>query len=347
MRKCAILITLLLILALPVSALDFQAPEVTGDAASQMPEETGNFAKGLLQIGRKALLALQPELRTAAGTSLSIMALTLLTALAGAMPGRSEKVIGLVCAVALGTLLLKNATTLINLGTETVRQLSDYGKLLLPVMTAALAAQGGTGSAAALYAGTAVFDTVLSSLIGKLLVPLVYVYLALAIANAATGEAMLKKLRDFVKWLMTWSLKTVLYIFTGYMSITGVVSGVTDAATVKAVKLTISGAVPVVGGILADASEAVILSAGVMKSAVGVYGLLAVAAIWLTPFLKLAMQYLLLKLTAAVCAVFGVQRASDLVSDFSGAMGILLGMTGAVSLLLLISTVCMMKGMGT
>lgn len=263
------------------------------------------------------------------------------------MPGRSEKVIGLVCAVALGTLLLKNATTLINLGTETVRQLSDYGKLLLPVMTAALAAQGGTGSAAALYAGTAVFDTVLSSLIGKLLVPLVYVYLALAIANAATGEAMLKKLRDFVKWLMTWSLKTVLYIFTGYMSITGVVSGVTDAATVKAVKLTISGAVPVVGGILADASEAVILSAGVMKSAVGVYGLLAVAAIWLTPFLKLAMQYLLLKLTAAVCAVFGVQRASDLVSDFSGAMGILLGMTGAVSLLLLISTVCMMKGMGT
>lgn len=341
------MILLLFLLALPAAALDFQAPEITGDAASQMPEDTASLSKGLLEIGKKALLTLQPELKEAAGTSLAIVAVVLLTSLVSGMPGSHQRVIRIVCAVALGTLLLKNASTLIRLGSDTVQQLSDYGKLLLPVMTATLASQGGTSSAAALYAGTAVFDTVLSGFIGKLLVPLVYVYIAFAIANAATGEELLKKLRDFVKWLMTWSLKTMLYIFTGYMSITGVVSGVTDAATVKAAKLTISGVVPVVGGILSDASEAVILSAGVMKSAIGIYGLLAVAAIWMTPFLKIGMQYLLLKLTGAICAVFGVKEASELVTDFSGAMGILLGMTGAVSFLLLISTVCMMKVMGT
>ncbi len=346
MRKLPMTLLLLVLLALPASALDFQAPEVTGEAASTMPEDTSSFAGGLLEIGKRAISALQPELKEAADISLSVMAVVLLASLVNGMPGKSEKVIRLVCTLALGTLLLRNASTMVRLGSETVEQLSDYGKLLLPVMTAALAAQGGTGSAAALYAGTAVFDSLLSSLIGKLLVPLVYVYIALAIANAATGEELLKKLRDFIKWLMTWGLKTVLYIFTGYMSITGVISGVTDAATVKAAKLTISGTIPVVGGILADASEAVILSAGVMKSAVGVYGLLAVAAIWMTPFLRIGRQYLLLKLTAAVCQVFGVKEASDLVSDFSGAMGVLLGMTGAVSFLLLISTVCMMKGMG-
>ena len=41
--------------------------------------------------------------------------------------------------------------------------------------------------------------------------PLIYVYLALAIGNAATGEELLKKFRDFIKWLMTWMLKTILY----------------------------------------------------------------------------------------------------------------------------------------
>lgn len=346
MKKLAMMLLFLILLASPASALELQAPEVTGDAAEQMPKDTGSLSSGLLEIGKKALLGIQPELKEAAGISLSMMAVVLLTSLVNGMPGKSERVVRLVSALALGTLLMKNTSGLIRLGSDTVQQLSDYGKLLLPVLTAALAAQGGTSSAATLYAGTAFFDTVLSSLIGGLLVPLVYVYIALAIANAATGEELLKKLRDFVKWLMTWALKTVLYIFTGYMSITGVVSGVTDAATVKAAKLTISGVVPVVGGILADASEAVILSAGVMKSAVGIYGLLAVAAIWMTPFLKLGLQYLLLKLTGAVCAVFGVKEASELISDFSGAMGILLGMTGAVSLLLLISTVCMMKGMG-
>ena len=75
-------------------------------------------------------------------------------------------------------------------------------------------------------------------------------------------------------------MKIVLYAFTGYIGFTGVVSGTTDAMAMKAAKLTISGAVPVVGGILSDASEAVLVSAGIMKNAAGVYGILAVLAIF-------------------------------------------------------------------
>ena len=74
------------------------------------------------------------------------------------------------------------------------------------------------------------------------------------------------------------------------------------------------------------------------------YGLIAVAAIAIGPFLRIGAQYLLLKLTAAVCGVFGSKRTTELVGDFSSAMGILLAMTGAVCMLLLISMVCFMKG---
>ena len=138
----------------------------------------------------------------------------------------------------------------------------------------------------------------------------------------------------------------MMYIFTGYITITGVVSGSADQAALKAAKLTISGAVPVVGGILSDASEAVLVSAGVVKNAVGVYGLLAIAAIAMGPFLRIGVQYLLLKMTAAVCGVFGNKRTTELVGDFASAMGLLLAMTGAVCLILLISMVCFMKGVG-
>jgi len=143
---------------------------------------------------------------------------------------------------------------------------------------------------------------------------------------------------------MTWSLKIVLYVFSAYMSITGVVSGSVDAASMKATKIAISGAVPVVGGILSDASEAVLVGAGVMKSAAGVYGLLAILAVWIGPFVQIGCQYLLLKATAAVCGVIGTKETTGLISDFTGAMGLLLAMTGTVCLLLLISTVCFMKG---
>jgi stage III sporulation protein AE len=128
------------------------------------------------------------------------------------------------------------------------------------------------------------------------------------------------------------------------MGVTGVVSGTTDAATVRATKLTMSGMVPVVGGILSEASEAVIVGAGVMKSAVGVYGLVALVAIWITPFIRIGVQYLLLKLTAALCEMFDLKGINGLVGAFSSAMGLLLGMTGAVCVLLLISVICFMRG---
>jgi len=329
-----------------LAALDFTAPAVPDAGEALMPVETESFADGLMEILKNALKLLQPELASAAGVCLSLVAIVLLISVLQQMSQASSKAVMFAGTVSIGLILLKQSNSLIRLGAQTVVELSQYGKLLIPVMTAAMAAEGGAVSSAALYAGTAVFDSILSSVISGLLVPAVYLYLALSVAESATGESILKKIRDFLKWLMTWFLKNMLYIFTGYMSITGVVSGKADAAVLKATKLTISGMVPVVGGILSDTSEAVIVSAGLMKSAAGVYGLLAIAAVWISPFLKIGLQYLLLKLTAAVCDMFPAKEASSLIQAFSSAMGLLLGMTGAVSILLLISTVCFMKGIG-
>ncbi|MBE6958534.1 MAG: stage III sporulation protein AE [Ruminococcaceae bacterium] len=346
MRKAVILIVLVLLLSIPVTAMDYSAPPAPEDVEDMMPADTESFGEGLWSILKAAVTKLAPELAAAAGSCLALLAVVIVASLLNAMPGSSKKVICFVSTLALSAILLGQANTMVNLCARTVGEISDYSKLLLPVMTAALASQGGATGAAALYAGTAAFDAVLSTLIAKVLVPLVYVFLALGVAVSVSSEELLKKLRDFVKWLMSWGLKTVLYIFTGYLAITGVITGTVDATAVKAAKLTISGVVPVVGGILSDASEAVILSAGVMKNAVGIYGLLVILAIWIAPFLQLGIQFLLLKLTAALSGVFDVKQASNLIEDFSSAMGLLLAMTGTVSLLMFISTVCFMKGMG-
>ena len=186
-------------------------------------------------------------------------------------------------------------------------------------------------------------DVVESFLFECFLVPMVYMFLALGAAAAATGEGGVGKLKALLKWLVSWAMKGILYLFTGYMGITGAVTGTADAAAVKAAKLTISSFVPVVGGILSDASETVIVGAGVVKNAIGIYGLLAVIATCITPFLQIGLQYLMLKVTGAICTSFELKRAAGLIDDFSSAMGMLLGMTGTVCVLLLISTVCFMK----
>lgn len=344
MKQILLTLSIILFMVIPVSATNFTVPEAPDAAERYMPQTSSNFGEDLCHVLKKAMQDILPEITEAAEVCLAIIAIIMLTTILQNFSGPSRKVIVLICTLGISFLLLSRTKALITLGRGTVTELSEYGKLLLPVMSAVMAAQGGTATSTALHIGTAVFNSVLTTFIAKLIVPMIYIYLCLSVANCVTGEQTMRNLQDFTKWLSTWSLKIILYIFTGYMGITGVVSGATDAAALKAVKLTISGTVPIVGNILSDASESILISAGLMKNTAGVYGMIAIIAIFIGPFLKIGIQYLLLMLTSGIVRIFGTKESVELVKSFSGAMGLILAMTGTVCLLLLISIVCFMKG---
>jgi stage III sporulation protein AE len=345
MKKLCIVLLAVIIMAVPASALDIEPPDVPDSGEYYMPPETESFGEGLWYVITMGVKEFLPEIYQAAGGCLSVFAVMLLASVLHHFPGVPEHPLDLAATIFVGIILLKPAHTLIQLGVETVVELGEYGKLLVPVLTGALAAQGGVTSAGALFAATTFFSTLLSSLITKVAIPMLYVYFCLSLISAVAGEEMIEKLQAFLKWLITWSMKIVLYAFTGFISITGVVSGTADASAVKAIKLTLSGAVPVVGGVISEASETILVSAGVLKNAAGVYGILAMIAVCIGPFVKIGVQYLLLKLTAGIGTIFGAKKENKLLSDVSSGMGMLLAMTGIVCLLLLVSTVCFMKGM--
>lgn len=344
MRRIVIVIVLVLLLTITVGASEFNPPEVHQDAEELMPDEATSFGEGLWYIFSESLEKFQPSFMNALRICLSLIFVSLLVGLFSELTSNVRSVIGSVGTITIGIILFHPVNAFVQLGTETVKQISQYGNLLLPVMSGALAAQGAATKSSAVYTATVLFDALLSTAISQLLIPLVYVYLCLAITCNVFSQTLLIQMQKFLKWLMTWGLKTVLYIFTGYISITGVVAGTTDAAMLKATKLTISGMVPVVGNIISDASEAVLVSAGFMKNAAGIYGLLAIISIWIGPFLQIGIQYILLKVTSGICEMFAAKQISGLIKDFSSAMGLVLAMTGSVCLMFLISTICFMKG---
>ena len=344
MRRIVIIIVLILLFIAPVEATVFTPPEAPQEAEHLMPEEVSSFAEDLLCVLSEALAKFQPSFMKAIRISVSLLSVSMLVGLFSELVPNVKTVIGSVGTVVIGGMLFQPINTFIQLGTNTVTEISQYGNLLLPVMSGVLAAQGSATKSSAIYAATVLFDALLSTAISELLIPLVYVFLCLSVICNVFSQHLLKQMQKFLKWVMTWGLKIVLYIFTGYISITGVVGGTTDAAMLKATKLTISGMVPVVGSIISDASEAVLVSAGIMKNTVGVYGLLVLISIWIGPFLQIGVQYMLLKVTAGICEMFATKQISGLVKDFSGAMGLVLGMTGSICLVFLISTICFMKG---
>lgn len=346
MKKWFMIVMLFSFLWIPVRGAELVAPEPPSEVQPLLPQDRDSFGEGLWYVVRSALGVLRPDLRTLCGVCLSVIGAAMLISTLQNFEGKSKQAVSICGVVAVACLLFYSSNSLINLATQTVWQMSQYGKLLLPVMTAALASQGGVSSSAALYVATAGVDALLTGAISLVLVPCVYLYLAISLAQCGLEDTMLGKLRDLIRWCLTWGLKIILYAFMAYISITGIITGTADQTAVKAAKLTISGMVPIVGSILSDASETVIISAGMIKNTAGIYGVLAMLAIVAVPFLKIGAHYLLLKLTSAVCSVFSGRSICRVLESFSTAMGFLLAMTGTVCLILIISIICFMKGMG-
>lgn len=246
-----------------------------------------------------------------------------------------------ICAVFIGT-----ANTMATLASDTVDHVSSYSAMMLPVLASASAMSGGMATSSALYAGTVAFSELLMQLISKLLIPALYFFFAVCTAEAALSSELLSEIREFIGWLISKTLRIIVYIFLGFLTISGVIGGAADAAAIRATKATLSGMVPIVGGIISDASETLLASAAILKSSVGVFGMIVVLAICIVPFFQIGIQYLMLKVTAAVSGTIGLKPHISLLKNFSSGMGYLLAMCGTCCFLLMISFVCFIKVVG-
>ena len=347
MRNALYILILIIILSLfvsPVMAESFTAPDVPQNAAQWMPSSTDDFGSGLWEMLQKTTKLLRPALMEAVKTGVAVFACVMLVSVLGCA-GEGISSAELAGAVCISYSVIRSSKAMISLASETVASICEYSKLLLPVITAASAAQGGVTSATALHIGTAAFTSFLYSIISHILIPAVYFFLAAAIASCVLGEEMMKQMKEHLKKFSAWFLKSILAIYMSYISVTGIVTGTVDKAAQKTAKAAISTVVPVIGKSLAEASDALLISIGIAKNAVGIYGIFALLAIVLAPFLKIGANYLVLKGIAMLCSFPDSKRLSTLVADFSSAMGLLLGIVGSICVMSLIGAVSFMRGM--
>ena len=352
MRKIALLFLLGALLGLTASAEDIvdtsgftaAVPDGVSDALGGMTAADADFGEGVQGILDDLSEKSGGALRAAVGTAAQLLAIVLLCALVGHFaPDAPVDAVTLAGVLAVTAACAGSLHSLLRLGSETLDQVRVFANVLLPAMTAATAATGAVSGAAALSGATVLFSDLLINLTDRLLLPLVYAYLALRAADAAVGGESLGRLAGLVSWIITNSLKWLVLGYIAYVSVTGVISGSADSAKIRAAKLALSGAVPVVGSIIADASETVLVGAAVLRTGLGVFGMLVVLGICAYPFLRIGAQYLILKLSAALSAAIGEKRLVGVIDAVSSCMGFLLALTGAQALMLLVSCVCAMK----
>ncbi len=348
MRRILTLLLLLLSITISVKAVDLSDLEravprqaeayLDGSAADQR-----DFLDGIAEIVSGTLQQSTAVLRGSAAVILKVLLIVVLCRLVEHAEGDTvSRTASMTGALAITACCVSDLRGLIGLGKTTMNQISSFSTLLMPVMASAAAASGSVTGAGVMYTIVTLFSNFLIRLSDNLLIPVIYGYLALGLVDCALQETRLAKLRELLAWCIKNGLKLMMYLFTGFLAVTGILSGNADAAALKAAKVTISGMVPVVGGIISDAAETVLASGGVLKSAVGTFGMLAILAVFAMPFFRMGINYLAFKLTTALSGVLG-SKLGVLLDAVTDAMGFLLAMTGSSVLMCLIACCCFMK----
>ncbi len=340
---------MMLLLALTVDARAAELPEDLTDALPEAAEDVleigdlsgpGGFSQGLAGIAERLVGEVKAVLRQRLRGAASIL---LVAVACGAVDGfaqgtgKGTAFLPMAGALAVTLLTAGSLEDLIGLGAETIGELNVFSKALLPTLAAATAASGAVTTATFQQVTTVFLADLLMELIDGLLIPLVYLYIGALAAGACLPENRLGAIAEALKKIVTWMLTSSLLLFTVYLSTVRVIAGAADGASVKVAKAAISGAVPVVGGIIAEAAETVLAGAGMLKNTIGVFGMLAILAACAYPFLQLGVQYLLYKLSAFLAAAVGAPELCKLIDGLGGAFGLVLGMTGSCALLLLVS----------
>ena len=161
----------------------------------------------------------------------------------------------------------------------------------VPVYSALLLASGNTAAGGSYSFWTLAAGSLIPALSSALLMPLLHMFLLLALASSLCGGAfdkLLQSLYSFAKWALVL------------------------AASGKAVKFLASSAVPIVGGAFGDAVAAIQNSVEIVKSGVGAFGILAALCIFVPTMLQGALWMGVCLLGQVAAGLFDTPRLGSL-----------------------------------
>lgn len=361
MKRWLIFFVLMLFLSGTVQAVDLSDDYVQefglDTLTDTMPEEaedilsdydfTGQADVNTIfsDLGTKIETAFRRHFASAAKSGGAVLAVVVLCSLASSFfpDGKAPGYVTIAGVLAISTAVLTDSGSFLRTGVQTLHTLSDFSAVLLPCLATVTAAGGAVVSASAKYAAAMLVMNILLTVCTSIFVPLISVYLACVVAQAAFQSNAFSAMAGFLKWVCVTGLTLLVVIFTAYLSISGVITSSGDLVTTRFAKAAISTALPVVGKLVSDAASTVMAGMSVVRSSVGVFGVIAVVCVTITPFLSMGLRYLIFKAAASASSIFPDNRFSTLIDGIGTAFGLMMAMTGTGALILIISLTSFIK----
>lgn len=251
----------------------------------------------------------------------------------------------IICNYAAAAVCIANFYMMYSLAGEVIDQMTGFIQVMSPVMVTLLAGSGGVTAGAVMNPTVLMAVTVFSTIIDMFIFPAVFMSCAFFMINSLTGNNYIKKLAGYIRKIALFTIGICVLVFSGLSAVQGIVTVSADSVLAKAAKYSVGNFVPIIGGFAADSLDMIRSCCSVIKSAAGLFGIIAVLVIISVPILKLAAAAAIYKLAAAVTEPLGNDSISDCMSEMGNTV-ITLAVVVFLTALMFLIFIAMMAGLG-
>ena len=296
----------------------------------------GNINLHPVEIGKTLLTLLGKEILESAPLIGKLLILAVLTAvlqqLQSAFSGEVGKMAQILAYLVLMGIALATFQMAMNLASDSIQTMTGFMQTLLPVMMTMLVAMGNLTTAALFKPIVLGSLTFLATLIKTVALPLFFLAAVLKLFNHISSEFKLSRLAGLLEFTGKLSLGIILTVFIGVMAVQGVTGGVADGVVLRTAKYS-AVLIPVVGKFFKDAVELVVTSGLLLKNALGIVAIIALALICLGPVVKLVAMILVFKISSALIEPLGQKELADTLQEMSKSLIFIFASVASVAIM--------------
>ena len=224
----------------------------------------------------------------------------------------------------------------VRLAGETLGQVLEFMRALMPAYFLAVAFSGGAVTAAGLYECMLFLLAGVQWLFLSLFLPGIQICFLLMLAGHMVKEDMLSRFRDLVGTGISWGVKTLMGLVVGFHLLQGLVLPYADAVKNSGL-IRVMEVIPGIGGGVGAAANMVMGSGVLIKNTIGAGAVFVLAVIALAPVVKLVILAFLYQLAAAVLEPVCDRRITGCVSEAAEGYRMLVRLTASALALFVIS----------
>ena len=239
---------------------------------------------------------------------------------------------------------------LIRLFSETAAYFSSIHTAVTAAMTTLTvlgAMRGAVQTAAVTGVGMALFLSVMETVSSGVLFPFLRVCTGLSLASSVGGGEGLSQISGLLRRQFLWLIGALMMLLCAVLSYQTVLARASDSVALRAVKFTLSGAVPIIGGAVGEAASSLAAGISLTGKTVGVLGIAAVLWQILPTLCTVYLTRLAFCISGTAASFLGMTREEAVLGECASLVGFLLAVCAASAVLYLLMITLCMNGGGT